>query len=135
MGQFSRTLSLLLMSAVPITEGVIVARQVVSNEAVAKTLEDSSHDLEAGNRLSQSLIASPWIPGLVGEMVAIGEETGNLDMMLEKVADMYDTEVTSMAERMQALLEPVMTLVLAAIVGLIVLAVLAPEFKLIEVIH
>ncbi|MCL4521184.1 MAG: type II secretion system F family protein [Firmicutes bacterium] len=68
-------------------------------------------------------------------MVAIGEETGSLDVMLSKLADLYETEVASMASRMQALLEPVMILVLAAVVGLIVLAVLAPEFKLIQVLH
>ena len=135
MAQFSRTMSLLMTSAVPIVEGVKVMRQVVNNDAVGATLQASAQDLEAGHRLSRSLMASPWVPPLVSEMVAIGEETGSLDVMLSKLADLYETEVNSMAERMQALLEPVMILILAAVVGLIVLAVLAPEFKLIQVIH
>jgi len=133
--QFSRTMSLLMSSAVPIVEGVKVARQVVNNDAVATTLQSAVNGLEAGNRLSDSLRESRWIPSLVTEMVAIGEETGSLDVMLSKLADLYETEVASMASRMQALLEPVMILVLAAVVGLIVLAVLAPEFKLIQVLH
>lgn len=135
MAQMTRTLGLLLESGMVVTESIDVVRQVLANDALDPVLQSARAELEAGHRLSRSLLESRYVPDLVAEMIAIGEETGNLEDMLAKAADLYDTEVSSMAERMQVLLEPVMIMVLAGVVGIIVLAVLAPDFQLLKVLH
>ncbi len=135
LADMTRTMSLLMASATPIVEGLEVVRHVVDNEALTDTLNESRTQLQAGRRWSEVLAGNRWIPPMVSEMIGVGEQTGSLDQMLGKVADLYETEVTTMAERLQSLIEPVMILFLAAVVGLIVVAVLAPDFQLLRVIH
>ncbi len=135
MADMTRTMSLLLESATPIVEGLDVVRDVVDNAALTETLTESRTQLQAGRRWSEVLAGNRWIPPMVSEMISVGEQTGSLDQMLGKVADLYETEVSTMVERLQSLIEPVMILFLAIVVGLIVVAVMAPDFQLLRVIH
>ena len=82
--------------------------------------------------MSGPLRRNKLFPPMVVEMIAVGEQTGSLDSMLEKVADFYEADVDAMADRLKSLLEPLMIVIMAGIVGVIVLAVMTPSFKLIQ---
>lgn len=83
-----------------------------------------------GRFLSDPIVKSKWFPPMVAHLLAIGEETGNMETMAEKIADFYETEVDEMSDRLKTLIEPLMMIILGAVVGTIVMAVIAPEFSL-----
>jgi type IV pilus assembly protein PilC len=128
--RMTRTFSSLVGSAVPILQAITIVEDVVDNEVVAKALRESKDSLEKGRPLSEPLKHHWVFPPLVSSMIAIGEETGALDGMLAKIADFYEAEVESVADRFKALIEPLMIVVLSGIVGTIVLAIIVPLFKL-----
>ncbi len=130
--RMARTMSSLFASAVPIVQSLKIVSEVVGNTVVADTLMDSVASLQVGQSLAAPIAKSRLFPPLVAHMITIGEQSGNLDFMLEKIADFYEAEVETYADRLKSLLEPVMILVLAAIVGTIVTAVLLPSFSLIS---
>ncbi|WP_244226717.1 type II secretion system F family protein [Paenibacillus protaetiae] len=82
--------------------------------------------------MSESLKRSKLFPPMVTQMLAVGERSGSVDEMLDKVADFYEADVDQMAERMKSLLEPLMIVILTAVVGIIVLAVMMPSFKMMQ---
>ena len=125
-----RTLSSLFSSSVPILQALSVVEQVSKNEVIKKVLRESKNSLENGQSLSDPLRESWVFPPLVHHMIAVGEKTGSLDYMLEKVADFYEAEVDHVTERLKSLIEPVMIVVLAAVVGFIVLSIVVPMFNL-----
>jgi type IV pilus assembly protein PilC len=133
--RMARTLSSLFSSSVPILQAITIVEKVVLNDVMADVLVKSKQSLERGGRLSEPF-GEHWIfPPLVTQMVKIGEQTGSLDAMLSKVADFYETEVDTAADRMKSLIEPIMIVVLAGIVGVIVLSIIVPMFSLYENIH
>ncbi len=132
--KFSRTLSLLLKSAVPILDSLLMVSSIVDNEAVARPIRESRDSLSQGNPLHEPLKKNKLFPPLLIHMMAIGEETGSLEEMLDKVADFYESDVENMTDQLKQLIEPLMIVFLTAIVGIIVLAVLMPMFGLYDLI-
>lgn len=133
--RMARTMGSLFASAVPILPSLNIVSEVVDNRLVSLILTEAGNSLQGGGTLADPLKKSKIFPPLVSHMVAIGEQTGNLDYMLDKIADFYEAEVETMADRMKALIEPLMMIVLAVIVGTIVAAVVMPEFSLYSNIH
>lgn len=127
--RMTRTLSSLFSSAVPILDALDIVARVVENPVIKKVVREAQNNLEAGGSLSEPL-ANHWVfPPLVHQMVAIGEETGTLDFMLEKIADFYEEDVDRTVETLKSLIEPLMIILLAFVVGFIVLSVMVPMFQ------
>ncbi|GGE75782.1 type II secretion system F family protein [Priestia taiwanensis] len=130
----TRTLSSLFSSAVPILQAVTIVEAVVGNEVIARVLRESRHSLEQGKSLTEPMNEHWVFPPLVTQMIVIGEQTGSLDHMLMKVADFYEAEVDTATDQMKALIEPLMIVFLASIVGTIVLSIIAPMFEIFNAI-
>ncbi|RHW39487.1 type II secretion system F family protein [Lysinibacillus yapensis] len=126
------TLSSLFSSAVPILQSLAIVEKVVGNPVMSKVVVEARESLEKGNSLSEPLENSWLFPPLVTSMTRIGESTGSLDYMLEKVAQFYDAEVERSVDTLKSLIEPLMILFLAGIVGIIVAAIFLPMFSLYE---
>lgn len=127
--RMTRTLSSLFSSAVPILQALDIVAKVVENPVISKVVKKSHDSLEAGGTLSEPL-AKHWVfPPLVHQMTAIGEETGTLDYMLEKIADFYEEDVDRTVETLRSLIEPMMIVLLAFVVGFIVLSIMIPMFS------
>lgn len=126
------TLSSLFSSAVPILQSLTIVERVVGNPVMSKVVLEARDSLERGNTLSEPLEQSWLFPPLVTSMTKIGESTGSLDYMLEKVAEFYDAEVERSVDTLKSLIEPLMILFLACIVGVIVAAIFLPMFSLYE---
>src|SRR5699024_3884870 len=121
--QMTRTLSSLFSSAVPILDALGIVAKVVENPVISKVVTEARSNLEEGGTLSEPL-AEHWVfPPLVHQMTSIGEQTGTLDYMLEKIADFYEEDVDRSVETLKSLIEPLMIVVLAFVVGFIVLSI------------
>ncbi|MFY3792777.1 type II secretion system F family protein [Ureibacillus sp. MALMAid1270] len=127
-----RTLSSLFSSAVPILNALSIAERVVGNPVVGKVVLEARTSLEKGSSLTEPLQKSWLFPPLVTSMTSIGESTGSLDYMLEKIADFYEAEVDRAVDTLKSLIEPIMILILAVVVGFIVAAIMLPMFSLYE---
>ncbi|MFE3576608.1 type II secretion system F family protein [Lysinibacillus sp. NPDC059133] len=130
--RMTRTLSSLFSSSVPILHALTIVEKVVGNPVVGKVVLEARDNLEKGGTLSEPLEKSWLFPPLVTQMTSIGEKTGSLDYMLEKIADFYEEEVDRSVDTLKSLIEPLMILVLAAVVGVIVAAIFLPMFALYE---
>lgn len=125
-----RTLATLYKSAVPILDALQLTASAAGNEVIAMRLREAMTSLKNGNRLSDPLRGHWVFPPLVTHMVRIGEETGNLELMLSKVADFYEAESQALVDRLKTLIEPLMIVFLALIVGVIVSSVIVPIFTI-----
>ncbi|MFC5541144.1 type II secretion system F family protein [Ureibacillus suwonensis] len=125
-------LSSLFSSAVPILECLTIVEKVIGNPVIGKVIRDARKSLEKGSSLAEPLENSWLFPPLVTSMVHIGETTGTLDFILQKVSEFYEAEVDRSVDTLKSLIEPVMILFLAVIVGGIVAAVFLPMFSLYE---
>ena len=114
--RFLRTLSVLLKNFVPLLTSVSIAQRVIFNETVRKTLSGVVAELKSGRKISSALSASPYIPETATQMLAIGEETGDVAGMLDEVADYYEAKIKSSIKKLLALFEPFVILVIAVIV-------------------
>ncbi|MCL6598566.1 MAG: type II secretion system F family protein [Alicyclobacillus macrosporangiidus] len=130
MATMARTMGTLFASGVPVLQCLDLTASAVDNAVVAQGLLHAREGIAMGQPMSQRLAGEPVFPPLVTHMIRVGEETGNLDLMLGKVADFYEAETEALADRLKALLEPMLVLVLAVIVGTIVLSVIAPMFAI-----
>ena len=130
--RMTRTLSSLFSSAVPILQALTIVEKIVGNPVVAKVVGQAKLSLQQGGTLSEPLAQSWLFPPLVHQMTAIGEQTGSLDYMLEKVADFYEEEVDRTVDTLKSLIEPLMILFLAAVVGTVVAAILLPMLTMYE---
>lgn len=128
--RFSRTFSSLFAAAIPMLQMMSITSSVVSNEVIKQLIIESREGIRSGESIAEPFRKSWIFPPMVVQMLAIGEKTGALDSMLEKVADFYEADVDQMADRLKSLLEPLMIVILSGIVGGIVLAVMLPTFKL-----
>jgi type IV pilus assembly protein PilC len=133
--RFSRTFSSLYAAAIPMLQAMSIVSNVVGNEVIAKLINESREGLRNGQSIAEPFKNSWLFPPMVVQMLAIGEKTGAIDSMLEKVADFYEADVDTMADRLKSLLEPLMILALSGIVGGIVLAVMLPTFKMMGGLH
>lgn len=126
--RMTRTLSSLFSSAVPILQALSIVAKVVENPVISKVVIDAHDSLESGGTLSEPL-RNHWVfPPLVHQMTAIGEQTGTLDFMLEKIADFYEEDVDRTVETLRSMIEPLMIVLLAFVVGFIVLSIMVPMF-------
>ena len=124
--RMARTLSTLVSSGVSLLSAIQIVSKTMTNVCFKNALEEVSDDVTMGDLLSTSLERTELFPPLVYHMINIGEETGELDKMLEKIADYYDEEVETATAKMMAALEPMIIIILALIVGVIVMAVMLP---------
>ncbi len=128
--QFSRTFSSLYASSVPVLQSLSIVTEVAGNRVIEKYLNEASESLRKGQPLSEPLKKAWVFPPMVTQMIAIGEETGALDQMLAKVADFYERDVENTVDRLKSLIEPLLIIFLAGIVGVIVAAIMLPMFSL-----
>jgi general secretion pathway protein F len=127
--RFARTLGTLLSNGIPLLAALSVVRDTIGNSVIAASLDAAREQLKAGQGLSKPLMAQNVFPPLAVHMVSVGEETGHLDQMLTRVADIFDREVAMAVKRMLALLEPVMILGLGLIIGGIIISILLAILK------
>ncbi|WP_178019890.1 type II secretion system F family protein [uncultured Paenibacillus sp.] len=128
--QLTRTLSSLFASAVPVLQALAIVEKAVGNRVIGATLRECQASLRQGRPLSEPLRQSWVFPPLVTQMIRVGEETGSIDAMLAKVADFYERDVENTVDKLKQLIEPVMILLLAGVVGFIVASVMIPMLSL-----
>jgi type IV pilus assembly protein PilC len=134
MARFSRVLGVLNRSGVPILQSLDVTAEVVNNAVIAKAINDVQESVKQGENLSKPLGRHGVFPPMVVQMLSVGEETGALDTMLDKVAQFYDNEVTATVDSLTSLIEPVMIFFVGGAVGLAVIALYLPMFNIINLI-
>jgi type IV pilus assembly protein PilC len=124
--RFSRTLGTLLAAGVPILDALTITADTAGNEVYSKALRNVRESIREGESIAKPLRQAKVVDSMVVNMIDVGEETGELDKMLEKVADTYEDEVETLVAGMVSLLEPVMVITLGVIVGFIVVALFMP---------
>jgi general secretion pathway protein F len=122
--RLARTLGTLLTNGVPLLSALSIAQNVIGNTVLRQDVNDAAREVKTGGGLARNLARSGRFPRLALQMVSVGEETGQLDSMLMKVADTYDTEVRNTIDRLMSLFTPVAIIVLAGVIGTIVSSVL-----------
>jgi general secretion pathway protein F len=132
--RFSRTLATLLQSGVPLLQAMDIVRNVVNNVFVGEIIKKAAKEVEEGQSLAAPLAQSGLFPPMVTEMIAVGEQSGSLEKMLNRVASSYETEAQADILVMTSLLEPVMILVMGLVVGFIVVSILLPIFEMNQLI-
>lgn len=130
--QFCRTYSALSRAGVPILQALEILKQTSGNAAVQEALDRARNDVQEGISLSKSLLSKQIFPDMALSMLAIGEETGEMDAMLSKVADFYEEEVGLIVKNLTAMLEPAMIVLVGGIVGAILVAMYLPMFSVFQ---
>jgi type IV pilus assembly protein PilC len=130
--RFCRTLGTLIASGVPILEALNIVRDTTGNEVVARAISRVHDSIREGETVAEPLQQSRVCDDMVVNMIAVGEETGDLDKMLIKVADSYDEDVDNMVSSMVSILEPVLIVTLGCAVGFVVISLFLPLVKLIQ---
>jgi type IV pilus assembly protein PilC len=128
--RFSRTLATLLSSGVGIIEALEISSTTTGNWVIEKALLQARDAVSRGKTLAEPLVTIPYFPNMVTQMISIGEQTGNIDQMLSKVADFYEDEVTNATDAMTSLLEPMLMVVLGGVIAVIVVAMYLPIFNM-----
>jgi len=129
--RFTRTLGTLISSGVPILEGLDITARTAGNAVIEKALLEVRKALEAGRNLADPLKDTNVFPGMVTQMIGVGEQTGAMDAMLQKIADFYEDEVDAAVKDLLAAMEPMMIVFLGLVVGGIVISMYLPLFSLI----
>jgi type IV pilus assembly protein PilC len=132
--RFSRTLALLLRAGVPVLQALDIVADTTGNEVLARAAQDVKASVRGGETMSSPLSKHKVFPPMVVQMIAVGEDTGALDSMLDKIADFYDQDVESTTESLTSLIEPIMIALLGGIVGAMVIALYMPMFKIFDLI-
>jgi len=130
--RFTRTLGTLMSSGVPVLQALNIVRDTAGNEVVSRAIQQVHDSVKEGDNMSMPLEASGVFPGMVVSMVDVGEETGALPEMLMRIADNYDDEVDNTVAGLTSIIEPIMIVMLAVIIGTIVIAMFLPLIKLME---
>lgn len=128
--RFSVTLATLLKSGVPVLEALVIVKKIVGNAVVEKVLQKVHQNILEGTDISSPLKKSGVFPPAVGYMIAVGEQSGELEDILETIANAYDEEIEIATSKMTALLEPMLILIMAVVVAFIVLSILLPMLQL-----
>jgi type IV pilus assembly protein PilC len=129
LARWSRTFAALYSAGVPIMYAIEVTGQTAGNAVVERAMDDVIESVKSGGSIADPLKNAAIFPPMVAQMLAVGEETGNLDAMLSKVADFYEDEVAAAVKALTSILEPVMIILVGAIVGFVVIAMYMPMFK------
>ncbi len=133
--RFTRTLATLLASGIPIIQALETSASVTNNMVVIDGMDKVTEDIKKGTTLSTLLKKLNVFPPMMVSMVGIGEESGALEDMLDRAADYYDEELEAAIAKLVALLEPLMIVVMAVIIGFIVIAMLLPMFDMFQTIQ
>lgn len=128
--RFSRTLGTLLQSGVPLLSSLAIVADIVNNRLMADAIRQAAKDVEEGQSLSLPLAKSGFFPPMASEMIAVGEQSGTLEIMLQRIADAYEGEAAASIMTLTSLLEPLMILLMGFMVGFIVVSVLLPIFDM-----
>jgi type IV pilus assembly protein PilC len=134
LSRFSNTLSVLLRSGVPILQSLDIVAQTVNNRIISKAIHDVQKSVKEGESIARPLGRHPVFPPMVVQMLAVGEETGSVDVMLSKVAEFYDNEVKAAVDAMTSLIEPILIAVIGSAVGAAVIALYMPMFNIIKIL-
>jgi type IV pilus assembly protein PilC len=134
-GRFTRTLATLLGSGVPILASLDITKEVVANRILAGAVTNVGKAVERGERMAEPLRVSEEFPADVVQMISVGEETGALDTMLNKIADFYDTTVSYAVKRLTTIIEPLFLVVLGSMIGFIMASLLLPMFDMIKTLR
>lgn len=132
LARWSRTFSGAVSSGVPMLQAIKLTGDTAGNTVVEKAMDDVYASVKSGGSLAGPIEENPIFPPMVGHMVAVGEETGQLEHMLSKIADFYETEVDAKVKALTALIEPLMIVFVGGIVGFIVIAMYLPMFSIYE---
>lgn len=135
LSRFGRTLGSLLQSGVPLITSLEIVRNIVNNVLIGDVIDGAMEDIQAGKSLNLALSRNRWFPPVFLQMVAVGEQSGDLEAMLNKIADAYEREVETRIAGMTAMIEPIMILAMAVVVGFIVISILLPIFEMNQMIN
>jgi type IV pilus assembly protein PilC len=134
LSRFTRTLALLLKAGVPVLQALDIVSETTGNEVLARAAQEVKESVRSGESMSSPLERHKVFPPMVVQMIAVGEDTGALDAMLDKISDFYDQDVEATTEQLTSLIEPVMIAILGGIVGAMVIALYMPMFKIFDLI-
>ena len=135
LSRYARTMASLLRSGVPILQGLEIVKETVNNEVLAKAVSEVQQSVKEGSSMAKPLEQHPVFPPMVVQMMMVGEETGALDEMLEKISEFYDQEVDATVEALTSLIEPLLIVVMGLAVGGMVVALYMPMFNLINLVQ
>lgn len=130
LSRFSRTFSTLIKSGVPILGALEIVSNTAGNAVISEAIDNARENVRQGDTLSEPLAESPLFPPMVTKMIGIGEKSGSLEILLEKISTFYDDQVSAAVKSLTSMIEPVMIGIMGVIVGGIVLAVFLPIFEL-----
>lgn len=134
LSRFSRTLGTLITSGVPILQALLIVRDTAGNEVISQAMVAVHNSIREGESIAGPLGDNPIFPPMVVHMIAVGEETGALDNMLIKIADTYDREVDVAVGALTSVLEPILILLMAVVVGFIVISMYLPIFQMSQIV-
>jgi type IV pilus assembly protein PilC len=132
--KFTRTLGTLIKSGVPILQGLETVAKTSGNKVIERAIMSSYNSIKEGGRIADPLKKANIFPPMVIQMISVGEETGGLDTMLNKIADFYDQEVDTAVKGLTSMIEPLIIVFLGLVIGTIVIAMFLPMFNLGEIV-
>jgi type IV pilus assembly protein PilC len=133
--RFARTMSTLVAAGVDIIRAIEITAQTSGNWVYEQALLQARQKVHEGSPISQPLVDNPVFPPMVSQMIKVGEETGELDKMLGKIADFYEDEVDASIATLSSIVEPVMMIGVGLVVGVIVISMYLPMFKMLKLVH
>ena len=134
LARFTRTLASLVRSGVPILEVLQIVSQTVGNTVMEKAIKTAAQDIERGEGISQALSKHPVFPSMIIRMLSAGEQTGNIDNMLERVANFLDEEIDTTLSGLMSLIEPLLIVFLGVVIGGMVICMFLPIFNLANIV-
>jgi type IV pilus assembly protein PilC len=132
--RFTRTLGTMISSGVPILDGLDIVAKTAGNMIIEEELQETRRSISEGKTIAEPLQQSKVFPGMMVQMVAVGEETGSMEIMLNKIADFYDDEVDTAVHGLTAMLEPIMMVFMGGSIGTILIAMYLPIFTIADTI-
>jgi type IV pilus assembly protein PilC len=135
LARWSRTFSGAISSGVPILQAIQISGETAGNAVVKEAMDDVYDSVKRGGTIAKPLGDNPVFPPMVSHMVSVGEDSGQLETMLTKIADFYEEEVDAKVKALTSLIEPVMIVVVGSVVGFIVISMYLPIFKLYDQIR
>ena len=135
LARFARTLGSLLDSGVPLLTALQIVRNIIDNRLISDVIDKAVEEIQAGKSLSNPLSQSIWFPSIAMQMISVGEQSGELEKMLHKIADIYEGETESRIMAMTSMLQPAMIVAMAVVVLFIALAILLPIFEMNQMVR
>ena len=132
--RFSATLETLIISGVPLLRSMELLYRIATNKVVALLIEDVQNSVKGGNTISEPISKSDVFPPMVADMLAVGEETGNIEEMLTKISDFFIREVENTTKKLASILEPILLLFMGSVVVFVALSILLPMFRMVQVL-